>query len=437
MNELPNGAEAPPSPPRRSGTPRKYNAPPVVKETPPSASSVYSSDDPLKGLLLDPEVKVLGEADDTIPEEVREFINQHDFGKRYFQVILKEVLNDGVGDTQTGLSFIRSWYRTIPTLEHIAKNYGPGKYVYVINYRGTDPETGKQTSQSEKIYFEISDRYEQEYLDYQRDRKIENLKKSQNKVRDFKLDKQFDAALDGKPESGDERSKLKEYVSEITGMARDLGLTRQQDGLMSSIGPFLPAIAAAVSGVFKMISDGQTAATQQMNQMLMLMLGQHNKSSEQLIELMKVQGGQGAGSTAIREFTDMIKDAVDLKEILKGDKVSVADRVFGVIEGILPQILTLAATSKAQQAMDPRVNMARAFVQNDPTFQQAIHDPAILAEVIRKLDGFYGWAQTDGILQIAGLNRPETCPRKPDEEKPQGERPAPDDGGAVDGETTP
>jgi len=417
MSELPDSPSTPLGVKKR--VPTRAPAPPDPRT---AQQYMARSDDPLNSLLIDQGVKILGDSDDSIPEEVQEFMLQNDFGKKAYQVILKERA-DETGDGATSLAFVRSWSRQVPSIEHIAKHYGPGKYCFVITYRGTDAETGQQKTKSEKIDFEISARFEQEYLDFTRERKIQLLKKNQERVRDIRLDKQFDEAIDGGPAPVDERVKVKEYISEITGVARDLGLTRQGGGAIEQLAPFLPAIGAAVAGIFKMVSDSQNAASQQTNQMLMLMLGQNNKSTEQLMELMKVQSGQGAGSTAIREFTDMIKDAVDLKEILKGDKVSVADRVFGVIEGVLPQILSIAATSKGQQAFDPRVHMARAFVQNDPTFQQAVHDPAILAEVIRRLDSFYGWAQTDGILQIAGLTRPPECPKKPEEEKPQGERP--------------
>lgn len=129
----------------------------------------------------------------------------------------------------------------------------------------------------------------------------------------------------------------------------------------------------------------------------------------------------------------MLTSAIDMKELLHGDKKdSLADKIFSMVEAVGPQLLQVASMSAAARARDPRVRMAQQYMQNNPDFQALAQNPQSQAVLVRKLDAFYGWQQTDSILQVMGWDRPQECPRTEEQQYPPQQQSAPASGRADD-----
>jgi hypothetical protein len=174
-----------------------------------------------------------------------------------------------------------------------------------------------------------------------------------------------------------------------------------------------------------MISNGKEAnerMQQQQNAMMTMMIQMSDKSTNNLIEMMKANQGVGSGSGVMKEITDMVMSAVDLKEALGGARETPFDKIITMVGAVLPQLMAVAAMNKQAQMNDPRVMLAKTYVAHNPEIQSVLKDPAKTSEMIRSLDDVYGYEQTDAILGVMGLPRPDDCPRNPSQQLPQSER---------------
>lgn len=385
-------------------------------------------DDPLKMLFASSGVQVVGNPEDSMPEEIANFISKNNFASRYFCVVLREIPEGGDEETKSHHRTLKTFTRTIPTFEYIARHYGPGKYVFQVSWREHDGETGKTKENFEEIPFEISKKLEYEHLEFLRQRKIESAKLQNEEIARIRMDSKLNESMMGISGPADQKpidpkENAKAYISEIAQAAELLGFKRNEGSgfSMEKVMPFLPMVATAVGAVMKLVTESQNSAKEQMNNLLMMMLTQSKESNQQLLEVAKIQNGQGSGMALVNEFKQMVMGAIDMKEMINGNKETVADKIFGMVETVLPQILTLAAQSQQQRNMNPAYNMAKAFMATDPTMKQ-LNDPEVLRDFIRKSDSHYGWRQTDQILNVAGWERPVTCPRNEDEEMPADQR---------------
>ena len=225
--------------------------PPEVRN--PSGSSEPVIDvDPLRDMLNQSNVKVFGADSDTVPEEVATFMSEHDMGTRYFQVVLKRQ-DEAVGDAGTGqLAFIRSWYRSVPSLEFVVNNFGPGNYFYIVNWRQSDPETGKIEHKSERIPFTVSAKCQAQYDEYQRQRKIESRREEQAKVRQLKIDRQIDdATLGDSPVPTDTRVAAKDLSARVQGhyVGEHAAIKESLNTALENIAEVFASLSTAISQV--------------------------------------------------------------------------------------------------------------------------------------------------------------------------------------------
>ena len=110
----------------------------------------------------------------------------------------------------------------------------------------------------------------------------------------------------------------------------------------------------------------------------------------------------------------MIFGAIDIKEALQGaPKETLSDKIFRMVETVAPQILAIANTAAqtANAKANPMVGMTKQYIESNPDFQALLHDPVEKQAFIEKMDSFFGWRQTDIILQVAAWDRPATCAR--------------------------
>lgn len=453
MPELPIGDDSPPdfgtglemggtvqeftkpkNPPRKGrpfNTTKKSPSPYNMIDGVPASEVPFISDDPLKKVLADNNVGFMGfeDAQDSIPSELAEFLDTHlGITGRSFNLLLRRLPKGSVGNTEK--TFVDSWHRTIPSMRHIMLEYGPGSYEFVAQWTETvnDPESGERRNkrQGEVIPFIIDDSCELQYLENQRMKRLQAQIRLREKAKQAREDNKLDLEVFGSspdaPPAENPREAAKAYLQEITGAMDMLGFKKggESMGWLKDIAPLL----VPVVGAWMESQKQQAAAMQmQMNTMLTLLLSQSEKSSAQMLEIVKTTQGQGSGQTMMKELKDMVFGAVDIRDALQGNKApGVADRVFGVIEGVLPQFLQLMAMNQQARQKDFRYQMAQQYVAQDPTMQQAMRDPAIMAEVVTKLDDQYGWEQADGILSVIGRERPPQCVRDPQKRLPAIER---------------
>jgi hypothetical protein len=395
--------------------------------------------DPLRDMLGGVRVDGIS-MEDTVPEELQDFLQANDFSAKSFQSTLKRV-DEGASEDSTSASFIRSWYKAVPSLQYIAMNYGPGKYRLTIIWASyeTDPETETKLkkNRSHLIVFEIDQSCEADHIDFLREKKLKLAQKAQERLRTVKMDKQLGDSILG-PDAPDAAAQQtpKEYLQELVSTGKELGLIKEGGGgggLMASLAPVLSLLIPLATSLMEKGEQARVRAEMQHTSMMNMMLQMSDKSNNQLIELMRATQNTNTGAGTMKELTDMVLGAVDLKEAINGNKESPFDKILGLVETVLPQLMTVAAMSKQAQALDPRAALARGFVASDPTFQKVLRDPAQTIEMVKRLDEHFGYEQADMILSVANVERPPECPRLPDQQLPQNERPSSASDGAMEG----
>lgn len=350
-----------------------------------------------------------------IPDEVLGVLDEYGlYNGKPFRTIIKE-LPEGCDDPSLG-AFVKSFSKTVPTIEYLGRNYGPGRYCIVFTWKQKDPEQGRMISKSSNVLLEVSDKYEAEYREYQHQQKLSRLKKRKESVQDALLENQLESSLLSDGNEKGSKQDAKEYVKEMLSFNEQLGLKR--GGI--DWDKVLPVLATALPLVFKAIQEMGANTRQQQQQLMTLMLTQSNNYNNQLVEVMKNMGPQN-GTDTMKEFREMLTSAIDMKELLQPNKPdTLADKIFSMLETVGPQLLQIAQMSAQARARDPRIAMAKNFVQNSPDFQALADSPESQSNLIRKLDTFYGWQQTDSILQVMGWQRPDDCPRIDEQKFPAG-----------------
>jgi hypothetical protein len=387
------------------------------RDQPPAPPTYYN--DPLQDLFgPESKAKYIGNPEDSVPDEILAVLVDNGLGNRQFQAILKEIPKGANGQEPgdyVGCSdYIKGFNSVVPSTEWIARTYGPGAYLLSFNWTTQNGPHGQIVKERhrENCIINISDKFMDEYKQCRLDRKLKMSKEANEKVSEAILERKLDSELTRETGLGpvvDPKDAAKAYLTEALETARLLGLGPQKGIEWDKILPIaVPAILAFL--------QSQQSQSREMMQLMLTISGQNNN---QLLELAKINQGQGQGGAMFKEMKDMLMGAIDLKAAITPERESVADKIFKVVEGVLPQILQIATMKQQERTQDFRYKFAQEFIKQDPNFQQVMKDPVARAESINKLDEHFGWEQTDQVLAVAGIERPDSCPRDPAKQFPK------------------
>lgn len=389
----------------------------------PENSDPIVNDDPLSSLFAPGKASLLGEETDEVPPEVLDLMESQGLGtKRDFRTVIKS-LPEGMNESDYGHApYIKGFKRSVPSIEWLALNYGPGKYMIQFQWRGTKPDTGKPGNIYENVFVEVSDKFENDYREYQYKKKIENIRKRKEQMKNARLENELEQGIMGKDaEYRDPIETGKQYVKEVVSAARELGLSRG-GGNGIEWDKILPPLLSSLPAILGALNSRSNAQREQMQQLYTLLVNQSASSNKELLEVFKANIGRSDSSKAVDDFRNMVMGAIDIKGALMDKKESVSDKIFNMIEKVAPQILQIAMVSQQAREKNPAYHAARGFIDNSPDFQKMAQDPAVLKQVIQRCDEAFGWEQTDMILAVSGFERPEDMPRDPAKKRPYEER---------------
>lgn len=387
--------------------------------TPPE-DGAYMDDKAVQALFGD-SISIVNEGtgESDIPEEIKQVIEENQLGtKKSFRVVLREMPE---GCTEHESAFVIAWKNSIPTTEWIAKNYGPGKYLLMFHWDVWTTVDGKRKRQSntEKTDVLISEKFRTMYRNFQMQKRLKDAKDMKDLLKDAQMENFVEdtfkvPGVEVKPEKPVDP---KAYVKEMIDFASSVGLTQKKS---IDWGVILPAVLSALPMVVKYLDDKSARERERQEKFMLMMMNNTQANSNTLVELVKNQHGPTSYSQTLEEVSKMLFGALDLKEALSGKESSV-DKIFGMIERFAPLILTFAAMPKQQRVAQPGYAAAQAFINSDPKFQEMMSSPEKQVSLIRKLDAFYGWQQTNQILSVMEINRPPECPTLPEQEYPAGD----------------
>ena len=143
-------------------------------------------------------VKLYGEQDDEIPEEIRAVIESHGLDKKSFQCMLKEIpkgsaLGDG-GSNASTTAYLRGFTRGIPSPDYIAKEYGPGDYLLCFSWQVKDDD-GVRRMKREEVPITISEKVMGEYKRQRLNAKIKDASEIGTQMRDALVEKSLEGEM--------------------------------------------------------------------------------------------------------------------------------------------------------------------------------------------------------------------------------------------------
>ncbi|CAK0779575.1 hypothetical protein CCP2SC5_920006 [Azospirillaceae bacterium] len=179
-------------------------------------------------------VKMYGEQEDEVPDEVRAVIETHGLDKKQFQCTLKEIpkgstLGDA-GSCSTTTVHLRGFSRGIPSPDYIAKEYGPGDYLLCFTWQVKDDD-GVRRMKREEVPLSISEKVMNTYKRERLTAKIRDASEIGSQVRDALVEKTIEGdiihALAGKNKNNDDDPKTtaKKYIEETIETAKMIGLS--------------------------------------------------------------------------------------------------------------------------------------------------------------------------------------------------------------------
>lgn len=378
---------------------------------------------PGSGVFADPE------EDSNPPDELIAIFDEFGIRERSYRCILKEI---GTGANNT---YVKSFNHQYPSMDWITNNCGPGEYLLVFQWReqtGEKTEGGhrKTINRSEQVPVTISEKALSQWREYQFQQKIKKLAEKRQQIQDAKIDRALDVDLSELEPKGstlpapppvDPAEAGKAYVKNIVEAASMLGLSRAPQPSMDW-GKLLAGLAPLALPLFEFFKSSREAEAQRQREFTQLLLTTMAGSHSQVLELAKVQNGQGAGSGMAKEYLDILRSAIDIKQEISGmGKESIADKVFGLLEGLAGHVVPLLMMNAQQRASDPRMMIAKVYRDTSPDIAELKMHPEELQKLVVKLDAYYGWAQTDGMLAIMGFERPVECVRDPGKQWPDGD----------------
>lgn len=379
--------------------------------------------------------------DSTAPDELQALFAEHGLGERSYQCMLKQKNAGGAN-----AAVIKGFTNEYPTLDFITKNYGPGEYVLVFMWRTKVPGNSKKSeNHNARIDIVISEKCKDIYLEYQLAQRLERMKKNRQMIADAKLEKMLELEandIDGLNEGKtppmpqqhpiDINKEAKKHVETVLELGRQLGLVPlsqinqppQKSGMDWE--KLLPALIPVIPAAIKFMVDAQASRASKERENMLLMIEMMKSSNTQMIEVMRANQGPTNGQQAVKEFSDMIKQAFNIKQMFEGEKEGIADKVFKLIENVAPHILPVLTMGPMQRSMDPRYMIAQSYAQNSPDIAALKSNPLELRKLISNMDESLGWEQTDQILALmtkGEVQRPDDCPRDPQQRFPQGYTP--------------
>lgn len=344
---------------------------------------------------------------ESMPADVKELMEAHKLSNEDYQCALIEIQDQSenieLKNSDSLENHINVYNRTYPNTTYIAKNFGPGRYALVFTWRAKDPDTKKLIPYSARVAVSISEKYRDAYEEYQYEKRLERKRRDQERIRKLNEQRELDDALSGKSNKEIDKAEIgKSYVQEISQAAQMLGLSNKS----TDWGSILKSLAPVALPLFTMMSEQRKANEDRFNNMMMMMIQNQNENSNRMMETVTKIQAPSTGVDYMKDVKDMIFSAMDIKSAISGDKESVVDKVFKLVEGVAPIIVQMASQPIERREQMPPYQMAQQYVSADPEFQKVKDDPEMLKSFVNRLDDRFGPESTDEILLVGNLKRP-------------------------------
>jgi len=338
------------------------------------------------------------------PEDIDNFLVEHGIKDVSYVCTIKRYPKEGAEISEFLPGSTKNGY---PSVEDLGRRFGPGKYLYCFAWKETD-EHGKRKNRMKEYKIILGSEWDDIYDEYMAEMYVKKQKRLEATRQRAKLVK----AMRGEESDGTQREYDPiEGLKESMGLLKELGVPIGGSGN----GKSLMGTDSENLGVLGLLLNmSQKSAELQMKMMM-----QMNQQSTALITALISNQQPNSNEKMFTEIMNMVTQTVQLREALNPEKKGVVDRVFELMESVLPQIMQMAQMPRQQRLQHPLYKVA----MNSDEMNQMKNDPEMLKEWIKQWDAAHGPDQTDVILQTIGITRPGQPAPQPQPETAMPEEP--------------
>jgi len=336
------------------------------------------------------------QAHDEMPDEIKDFLQTNGIGKK-FQCLLKEKIPGG------GTGVLETMNNRYPDIDEIGKRWGPGDYQLVFSWKTPKPGGGREGHLKnldlhfpERAWREIHEEYLIERSETRKKERERDLARARQEA-ELK-------ALEHGP-AGAQADPL-ETLKKALDTAKSLGIPiggagEKSKGLdLMGLATLLTALKPLLEGLFG--GKGSDSAI-----MVKAMEAQQATNMLLMKTLLETRQGGNPESTHVDKILNMTMGAMgrvlEMQDMMKpAEKESLVDRIFGVVDKFLPNVLELAKLSKEARERDMMYKIAAGSKE----MKQAREHPDVALALVTKWDEYYGFQTTNDILKVAGIERP-------------------------------
>lgn len=355
-----------------------------------------TSDD---GDLDDTQVETNTSFDDT-PDEIRDFIATNGIGKK-FQCIIKELIPGGAPGV------LETMNNRHPEIDEVGKKWGPGDYQLVFSWSVPKPGGGKEKCMKNLDLHFPERAWREIHEDWLFARNEERKAQKRKDLDAAKREAELRALENGgrAPDAPDPMESLKKALETAKSLGIPIGGPGpEKPGLdLMGLATLLTALKPLLESLFGGGKQNDSAilikameAQQATNMLLMKSLLErpaHGGTSPEASHMDKILDMTMKGMGRVLEMQDMLKPA---------EKETLIDRIFGVVDKFLPNVLELAKLSKEARERDMMYKIAAGSKE----MKQARENPDVALSLVNKWDEHYGFQTTNDILKVAGIERP-------------------------------
>lgn len=364
-----------------------------------------------------------GIPDDT-PDEIMDFVRSNDVADK-FTVMLKQQ-PEGGGKPQT----LRSFSNYYPNVNTLGREWGPGSYILVFSWRG-EGASGKKETVTRDYKIELPERaWGEEHERWLEQRHEKRIEEKTGKWREEALKAQVLNTVN--PIQQQTPVSDIETLKKTLGILKDLGVPiggqvkQEKEKEKKSFSEKLIEMAPVITALGAIITPLATAIITRPKAP-----NDNTLTNTLLTHVLNKPKEDDALKTVVPFLLGSLKQMMDFKESVEPqEKQSTVERIFDKIAPMVPAVLGAVAASREQAMNSPMAKVA----QMHPDMRTLKADPELQAMMIQKLDEVYGFQQTNQIILVAGIERPESLSENYKKYPSQG---FDNDGTASDGRTPP
>ena len=328
---------------------------------------------------------------DETPDEISVFLSANAIGEKY-QMVLKELPNGGKPQ------YIKSFSNYHPSIDDIGEQWGPAEYEITFSWQERDMN-GKKKPVAKSFRINLSEKawrepHEKYLAKKSAERKAEEQAKLNAEVERARAYGSVGLNPNPAQPPPSELDSLKKAADTLKSLGVQIG------------GPAAPPPPPRVD--LNAILTGVAAVATALSPVLAAFVGR-KREQDPLLSLLvtkmldKPQGESETMKTVVPFLMGTMKQLFEMKEAMKPEeKEPFIERVFDKVVASAPMIAEVLKMSQQQRENNLMVKMAR----NSGEMQAILADPELQIGLVNKLDQFYGFQQTNQILEVMGVPRP-------------------------------